>query len=95
MKQWPIDVLLRVELLNQTRDGPVRQNDFVKFARNWDDRVTVEGIHNAARHLGLMTHDLGQYAYWVRPANLFALWWGNRPAHYYEGRQQRAGGGAA
>ena len=56
-----------------------------------DKGFTGTQTTRAANRLGVIRHKLDGEDYWVRPANVFAIWWGNRPVHYYE-RQQREGG---
>ena len=69
-QKLPRHVALRAALLNSLKDGPVRQDEAEGY--------TEEEIRKEADALGVTSHELDGARYWVRPANLFAIWWSNR-----------------
>jgi hypothetical protein len=93
-RQWPRLVMLRAHLLNSLQDGPVAQVWFAEDAAK-DQGYTLAEIAEAAKALGVTSHKLDGTLYWVRPANLFAIWWGNRRSRRIPIMETCSSGGGA
>jgi hypothetical protein len=78
-------------VINGLRDGPFQLDEFIR--QGADHGFSREDILAAGRWLNAQEHVLDGETYWTRPANLYAIWWGNRPAHWY--RRQRNEASAA
>ena len=87
--RWPQNFVVRGYVINNLRHGPVACSVLFDYGRS-QFGFTIE---DAGRHLGVLSEELNDETYWMRPANLFAIWWGNRPAHHHE-RQKRSEGAA-
>ena len=81
-------------IMNNLKDGPARYEDLVAHGKR-SFGLTRELLDEEIKRLGITAHDLDGETYLTRPANLCAIWWGNRPAHYYERQRLREGGSAA
>jgi hypothetical protein len=77
---------------NSLRHGPAHVPTLIAEAKG--KGITAPQLSKAYYHLACTRRKVDGETYWMRPANLYAIWWGNRPAHHYE-RQKRRGGSAA
>ena len=93
-KQLPPQAYVRSYLLNNLRYEPVPRETLLEFGESERGFVRA-AIEEEARRLGIISQEIHGEEHWVRPANLVAIWWGNRPAHYYEPLRQSGGGSAA
>ncbi len=81
--------IVRGYVLNGLRHGPWERDDLIRQGVETYG-YTREQILAAAKWACVIEKELHGEIYWMRPANLFAIWWGNRPAHYYERQRQHA-----
>lgn len=77
MSKVPHCALVRGYVLNNLEDGPVRVADLVQRGKAEFGFSHAE-IEAAAKHFGVETRLEKGRIYWMRPANLFAIWWGLR-----------------
>ena len=92
-KPLPAQAYVRSYLLNNLRYAPVPRETLLEFGECERGFVRA-AIEEEARRLGIIRQEIHGEEHWVRPANLVAIWWGNRPAHYYERQQKRSVGAA-
>jgi hypothetical protein len=89
MSRVPDCAWVRSYVLNNLEDGPVRVADLIRFGAT-EFGFTYREIQAAGEHFGVIAQELDGELYWMRPANLFAIWWGNRSAHYGERHGEHA-----
>jgi hypothetical protein len=68
---------VRGYVLNSLKDGPVRVADLIRFGEA--EFGFSRGIQAAGQHFAVIAQDRDGELCWMRPANLFAIWWGLRP----------------
>jgi hypothetical protein len=66
--------LVRSYVLNNLENGPARVADVVRRGHAEFDFSYGE-IESAAKHFAVVTHIKRGRMYWMRPTNLFAIWW--------------------
>jgi hypothetical protein len=79
---------VRGYVLNKLQDGPVRVADLIRRAEAEFGFSPAE-IHAAGEHFAVIDEHRDGELYWVRPANLFAIWWGLQRDHPPGARQAR------
>jgi hypothetical protein len=84
---------VRGYVLNKLQDGPVRVADLIRLAEAEFGFSPAE-IHAAGEHFAVIGEDRDGELYWVRPANLFAIWWGLQ-RDYPPGESARQASGAS
>jgi hypothetical protein len=62
-------------VLNNLQDGPVRVADLIRFGEAECGFSRAE-IQAAGEHFAVIGEDRNGELYWMRPTNLFAIWWG-------------------
>jgi len=75
--------LVRSYVLNNLENGPARVADLVRRGQA-EFGFSHGEIEAAAKHFAVVTRVKKGEIYWIRPANLFAIWWGlgrNPDAH--------------
>ena len=78
MSRLPHCALVRSYVLNSLKNGPARVADLVK--RGGAEFGFSHGeVEAAAKHFAVITQVRKGQIYWMRPANLFAIWWGLGP----------------
>lgn len=90
MSRLPHYVLVRSYVLNNLENGPARMADVVR--RGQAEFGFSQGeIEAAAKHFAVVTRVKKGQIYWMRPANLFAIWWGvaRNPDHFRGAASQR------
>jgi hypothetical protein len=75
MHSLPKSALVRGYVLNSLENGPARVADLVLRGHAAFGFSHGE-IEAAAQHLGVVTQVKKGKIYWMRPANLIAIWWG-------------------
>jgi len=75
MPRLPKSALVRGFVLNSLEDGPARVTDLVQRGHVEFGFSHVE-IEAAAQHFAVVTQVKKGKIYWMRPANLVAIWWG-------------------
>ena len=75
MSRLPHCALVRGYVLNNLENGPARVADVVRCGQA-EFGFSHEEIEAAAKHFAVVTHVKRGKIYWIRPANLFAIWWG-------------------
>jgi len=70
--------LVRSYVLNSLENGPARVADLVQRGRA-EFGFSHGEVQAAAKHCAVITQVKKGQIYWMRPANLFAIWWGLRP----------------
>jgi hypothetical protein len=75
MSRFPHCALVRSYVLNNLESGPARVADLVKRGQAEFNFSHAE-IEAAAKHFAVVTQVKKGEIYWMRPANLFAIWWG-------------------
>jgi hypothetical protein len=75
MRRFPRRALVRSYVLNNLETGPVRVADLVRRGQA-EFGFSYGEIEAAAKHFALVTQVKRGEIYWMRPANLFAIWWG-------------------
>jgi hypothetical protein len=78
MTRLPKSALVRSYVLNSLEDGPARVADLVQRGQA-EFGFSHREIEAAARYFAVVTQVKGGKIYWMRPANLFAIWWGLDP----------------
>jgi hypothetical protein len=74
----PNCALVRSYVLNSLENGPARVADVVQ--RGGAEFGFSHGeVEAAAKHFAVITQVRKGQIYWMRPANLFAIWWGLGP----------------
>ena len=66
---------VRGYVLNRLEDGPIRVADLIRFGET-EFGFSREEIWAAGEHFAVIPQDWDGDLYWMRPANLFAIWWG-------------------
>jgi hypothetical protein len=79
MSSVPDCAWVRGYVLNSLEDGPVRVADLIRFGEA-EFGFSRGEIQAAGQHFAVTAQDRDGELYWMRPANLFAIWWGLRPA---------------
>ena len=74
----PNSAWVRGYVLNSLEDGPVRVADLIRFGEA-EFGFSLGEIQAAGQHFAVIPQDRDGELYWMRPANLFAIWWGLRP----------------
>lgn len=75
MPSLPKSALVRGYVLNSLENGPARVADLVQ--RGHAEFGFSHGeIEAAAQHFAVVTQVKKGKIYWMRPANLIAIWWG-------------------
>ena len=75
MSWFPRRALVHSYVLNNLESGPARVADLVKRGQAEFNFSHAE-IEAAAKHFAVVTQVKKGEIYWMRPANLFAIWWG-------------------
>jgi hypothetical protein len=75
MRRFPHRALVRSYVLNNLETGPVRVADLVRRGQA-EFGFSHGEIEAAAKHFAVVTQVKKGEIYWMRPANLFAIWWG-------------------
>ena len=75
MSRFPHCALVRSYVLNNLESGPARVADLVKRGQAEFNFSHAE-IEAAAKHFAVVTQVKKGEIYWMRPRNLFAIWWG-------------------
>ena len=75
MRRFPHRSLVRSYVLNNLENGPARVADLVRRGRA-EFGFSHGEIEAAAKHFAVVTQVKKGEIYWMRPANLFAIWWG-------------------
>ena len=75
MSRFPHCALVRSYVLNNLENGPARVADLVRRGQAEFGFSHAE-IEAAAKHFAVVTQVKKGEIYWMRPANLFAIWWG-------------------
>jgi hypothetical protein len=66
---------VRGYVLNKLQDGPVSVADLIRFGEDEFGFSRAE-IQAAGEHFAVIGENRDGELYWMRPANLFAIWWG-------------------
>jgi hypothetical protein len=66
---------VRGYVLNNLQDGPVSVADLIRFGEAEFGFSRAE-IQAAGERFAVIGEDRDGERYWMRPANLFAIWWG-------------------
>lgn len=83
MSSGPNCAWVRGYVLNSLEDGPVRVADLVRLGET-EFGFSRGEIQAAGQHFAVIAQDRDGELYWLRPANLFAIWWGLREAETCE-----------
>ena len=75
MSRVPDCAWVRGYVLNKLQDGPVSVADLIRFGEAEFGFSRAE-IQAAGEHFAVIGEDRDGELYWMRPANLFAIWWG-------------------
>jgi hypothetical protein len=75
MSRLPHCALVRSYVLNSLENGPARVADLVQRGRA-EFGFSHGEVEAAAKHFAVITQVKKGQIYWMRPANLFAIWWG-------------------
>ena len=75
MSKLPKSALVRGYVLNSLEVGPARVADLVRHGHAEFGFSHAE-IEAAAQHFAVATQVKNGEIYWMRPANLTAIWWG-------------------
>lgn len=67
--------LVRGYVLNSLENGPARVADLIRRGRA-EFGFSHRDIEAAAKHFAVVTQVRRGKIYWIRPANLIAIWWG-------------------
>lgn len=78
MNKLPHCALVRSYVLNSLENGAARVADLVQRGRA-EFGFSYGEVEAAAKHFAVITQVKKGQIYWVRPANLFAIWWGLGP----------------
>ena len=89
MSRFSHCALVRSYVLNHLENGPARVADLVRRGQA-EFGFSHREIEAAAKHFAVVTRVKKGEIYWVRPANLFAIWWGlGRNPHLLRGSAAR------
>lgn len=83
MSSVPDCALVRGYVLNNLEHGAVRVADLIWIGAA-EFGFTYGEIEAAGEHFGVISVEREGELFWMRPANLFAIWWAARPAPSYE-----------
>ena len=75
MNRFPHCALVRSYVLNNLENGPARVADLVRRGQA-EFGFSHNEIEDAAKHFAVVTRVKKGEMYWMRPANLIAIWWG-------------------
>ena len=75
MSRLPHCALVRSYVLNNLENGPARVADLVRRGQA-EFGFSHSEIEDAAKHFAVVTRVKKGEIYWMRPANLIAIWWG-------------------
>lgn len=75
MSKFPPCALVRSYVLNNLEKGPARVADLIRRGEA-EFGFSHGEIESAAKHFAVVTQVKKGEIYWMRPANLFAIWWG-------------------
>ena len=75
MSSVPDCAWVRSYVLNNLQDGPVSVAYLIRFGEAEFGFSRAE-IQAAGEHFAVVGEDRDGELYWMRPANLFAIWWG-------------------
>jgi hypothetical protein len=75
MSRIPHCALVRSYVLNNLENGPARVAELVQRGKA-EFGFSHGEIEAAARHFAVVTQVKKGEIYWMRPTNLFAIWWG-------------------
>ena len=75
MSRFPHCALVRSYVLNNLENGPARMADLVRRGQA-EFGFSHSEIEAAAQHFAVVTRVKKGEIYWMRPANLIAIWWG-------------------
>jgi hypothetical protein len=78
MSRLPHCALVRSYVLDSLENGPAHVADLVQRGRAEFGFSHAE-IEAAAKHFAVITQVKKGQIYWMRPSNLFAIWWGLGP----------------
>ena len=67
--------LVRSYVLNSLESGPARVADLIQRG-GAEFGFSHREVEAAAEHFAVVTQVRQGQIYWMRPANLFAIWWG-------------------
>jgi hypothetical protein len=85
MSRFPPCALVRSYVLNNLEKGPARVADLIRRGEA-EFGFSHGEIESAAKHFAVVTQVKKGEIYWIRPANLFAIWWGlGRDPDLFEG----------
>lgn len=79
MMEIPTSAWVRGYVLNYLEKGPVRVADLVRVGAT-EFGFTEQQIRAAGDHFAVSHHVVDGEMYWMRPTNLFAIWWAKRCA---------------
>jgi hypothetical protein len=81
---------VRGYVLNNLEEGPVRVADLMGFGEP-EFGFSRGQIQAAGEHFAVIAQDRDGELFWMRPANLFAIWWGvNRDNAFRHSSSRRA-----
>ena len=75
MSRFSRCALVRSYVLNNLENGPARVADLVRRGQA-EFGFSYSEIEAAAKHFAVVTRVKKGEIYWMRPANLLAIWWG-------------------
>ena len=75
MSGFPHCALVRSYVLNNLENGPARVADLIRRGQA-EFGFSHSEIEAAAKHFAVVTRVKKGEIYWMRPANLIAIWWG-------------------
>jgi len=78
MSSVPDSAWVRSYVLNSLEAGPVRVADLVRIGEA-ELGFSRGEIQAAGEHFAVISQDRHGELYWMRPANLSAIWWGVSP----------------
>ena len=93
MSRLPHCALVCSHAANNLENGPARVADLVRRGQA-EFGFSHSEIEDAAKHFAVVTRVKKGEIYWMRPANLIAIWWGLgryvRPHRRSAGRAERS-----
>lgn len=87
MTSIPDCVWVRGYVLNHLEAGPVRVADLIQTGAV-EFGFTEWEIKAAGEHFAVTARVINGELYWLRPENLFAIWWSNASKRDYERRSK-------
>jgi hypothetical protein len=76
MRRFSHCALVRSYVLNNLENGPAHVADLIQRGEA-EFGFSHQEIESAAKHFAVVTQVKKGAIYWMRPANLFAIWWGS------------------